>query len=144
MRPRVVIVGYLVASFAAATAFLIPNSIAAFQRHGVGELLVITVFFWGMITLFAFIPAIGFILYAEDRRIRSIWYYTISGAATGLVSFTITGLPFIGRAFGNSDGSLMTFAFFASAGAVGGLTYWAIGGRRANAWQNASATPPHS
>jgi hypothetical protein len=135
MRPRVVIVGYVVASFAAATAFVIPTSTIAFQRNRIGELLVAMFFWWGMITFFAFVPASAIILYAEDRKIRSIWYYTISGAAAGLVSFMLTGLPLIGLALGNSDGSSMTFAFFAGAGAVGGLTYWAIGGRRANAWQ---------
>jgi hypothetical protein len=89
------------------------------------------------IALFAGLPALICMLYAERRGIGSWGYYLLLGVA-------LAALGFLAQHFSETPGQatiLHNYALvaFLSAGAVGGLAYWLVSGRYA---ATPDAAPP--
>jgi hypothetical protein len=94
------------------------------------------------IVLFAGIPALICMLYAERRGIASWGYYVLLGIALAALGFLI-------QHFSEAPGQatiLHNYALvaFLAAGAIGGLAYWVISGRYAASHEAVPrrATPP--
>ena len=111
------------------------------------EFLQITAFFLafvsGLVAVLALPPAIAVSWYAERRGKRSALFYGSAGAVVSLVALGVyaallawnntSGEPSTstGGAAGVAAAIAGIAAFFAIAGVAGGLTYWAIAGRKA-------------
>jgi hypothetical protein len=84
------------------------------------------------IVLFMFLPALLTIIPAEVFGIRSVAYY--AGSAT---IFAILLSAYVLKDFGTIT------AVFAVAGAMAGLTYWYIAGRKAGLWESETPYKPY-
>lgn len=86
---------------------------------------------------FALLPAMIMALVTEGFSIRSLLFYALGGAATGLATYL---------AFTPFDPAQMSFAIvdrrelevMTGAGIVAGLVYWAVAGRNAGRWRGTS------
>lgn len=101
------------------------------------------VFFWGLatfgagVTVFSsFLPTLLGIALAEALRIRSALIYALAGAALTLVGYYSAGFGWSYEESIDHAPPLISRAveIAVAAGAVFGLTYWAIAGRRAGVW----------
>jgi len=105
------------------------------------------IFFWsgaavgsGITVYAAILPTLIAIALAEAFSIRSVLIYALAGAAIMLAGYYSVGMA------GSYEESIdeppspisRTAEIAAAAGAVFGLTYWAIAGRRAGAWRRAA------
>ncbi len=93
-------------------------------------------FFTLIVSAKALFPAMLVIAVAEGFRIRSVLFYAIAGGA-GLVGLYY-GLGLTER---GPAGGLLTgrdLEIMAGAGIAAGFAYWAIAGRSAGAWRDAS------
>ena len=90
------------------------------------------------ILVYAALPALLVIVYAERTATRSAAAYAAAGIVIGFAIVGISGLAGV-----MISAPLMTSlgwgATFAASGAAAGLTYWAIAGRAAGNWH----TPRH-
>lgn len=90
------------------------------------------------ISIYAALPALLVIIYAERTATRSAAPYAAAGTVIGFAIVGISGLAGV-----IISAPLMTSlgwgATFAISGAAAGLTYWAIAGRAAGNWH----TPKH-
>ena len=89
----------------------------------------------------AFVPALVLIAIAETFDIRSIFYYTIAGAAIGL--FAYYGSNISAALENTTDLPPVSFGIqlVAASGIIGGFVYWLAAGRRAGRWKNPIAMP---
>ena len=92
-----------------------------------------------LISGYALLPAMLFILIAEAFRLRSFLWYAAFGAVLALLitqgsNLWIVSAP--GYSLGGHDREV-----FAAAGIAAGLAYWAMAGRRAGAWRAARTRP---
>jgi hypothetical protein len=165
-RLRATLWAYVIASiwsgFAIAFGWLLSTWVAMVWR-GEWEAATAQAFvgpFWlGMIGLFASVevgafalaPALPAIVVAEATRIRSPWFYGLTGALAGPSAYYL-------YAFWNDVGlyasrhrphqstveAVVSYAGFGgiliSAGLIGGLTYWRLAGRSAGEWRGSNAT----
>ncbi|MGD9866980.1 MAG: hypothetical protein AB7U38_03165 [Hyphomicrobiales bacterium] len=93
--------------------------------------------FSGMFALAAMLPAAPALVYAERKAIRSLRIYAAGGAVLAPLSGLVYGLLFAGLDFQKPAPSIaLAWAALAAAGAVYGLIYWLIAGRRAGAPSN--------
>jgi hypothetical protein len=89
------------------------------------------------------LPLFLVIVLAESLNLRSVLFYVVAG-------ITITLLGYYGAGFGVEESIDQAGPFSremelaAAVGAVFGLVYWAIAGRKAGAWRRATVPPPHS
>ena len=102
------------------------------------------IFFWsgaavgsGITVYAAILPTLIAVILAEAFSIRSMLIYAVAGAAIVLAGYYSVGL---GRSYEESIDEApapisRTAEIAAAAGAVFGLTYWAIAGRKAGAWR---------
>jgi hypothetical protein len=86
----------------------------------------------------SFLPLLLVIILAEAFRLRSIIFYALAGVVIVLVAYYGSGLgnPYeesIDHAGPLTGGAELAMA----AGAVFGLAYWLIAGRKAGAWRDA-------
>jgi hypothetical protein len=90
----------------------------------------------GYVGFVAFVPALVLIAIAETFDIRSIFYYTIAGAAIGL--FAYYGSDFSAALESTTDLPPVSFGLqlVAASGIIGGFTYWLFAGRKAGLWKN--------
>jgi len=96
-----------------------------------------------VILIYAALPTLFVVTYAERTGRRSAGFYALAGATSGLVSFAMSRLgqpPIDEPLFGNPAtfsyalARLVAWmALLAVAGSLSGLAYWAIAGRRAGA-----------
>lgn len=113
------------------------------------------------IGLFALIPALPIITRTERRQIRSLRYYLIAGAVTGIVSFALfLALVFAPAGWAWLTGTLPSSAHQARPGALqivlawflmfvlpglgAGFTYWLVAGRKAGSRSDVGITPEPS
>ena len=94
-----------------------------------------------LISGYALLPAMLFILIAEAFRLRSFLWYAAFGAVLALLitqgsNLWIAGAP--GYSLEGHDREI-----FAAAGIAAGLAYWAMAGRSAGAWR-AVRPPPQA
>lgn len=111
------------------------------------------------IGLFALLPALPVIAHTERKQIRSLPYYLIAGALTGIVSFALfLALLFAPAWWGWLTGTLPSSAGQARPGAVqivlawflmfvlpglgAGFAYWLAAGRKAGGNGEVAVTPP--
>lgn len=111
------------------------------------------------IGFFALIPALPVIAHTERRQIRSLTYYAIAGALTGIISFALyLALLFAPAWWAWLTGTLPSSAGQARPGAVqivlawflmfvlpgigAGFTYWLVAGRNAGGNGEVTATSP--
>ena len=82
------------------------------------------------------LPALLLVLYTEARSVRSVFVYLSFG-------MVVSSLPPLRPPLVETIGSVVTLQNLTVmvAGAVGGLTYWAIAGRRAGDWPDPAASP---
>jgi hypothetical protein len=111
------------------------------------------------IGVFALIPALPVIARTERKQVRSLIYYLIAGALTGIVSFALylallfapawwawlTGtLP--SSAAQSRPGAIQMvlawFSIFVLPGLGAGFTYWLVAGRKAGGNGDVIVTPP--
>ena len=94
----------------------------------------------GFVGFVAFVPAAVLIAIAETFDIRSIFYYTIAGAAIGL--FTCYGSDLSAALENTTDLPPVSFGLqlVAASGIIGGFVYWIFAGRKAGFWKNPLAT----
>ena len=85
------------------------------------------------IFIYAALPALLVIIYAERTATRSAAPYAAAGIVIG---FAIVGISGLARVLFSAPlmTSLAWGATFAISGAAAGLTYWAIAGRAAGNW----------
>ena len=72
------------------------------------------------------IPALALIIIGEVARIRSIIYYVVGG---GIALVAIPALAQAGLSIQIEMPSAAVWQVFATAGFLGGFTYWLIAGR---------------
>src|SRR5712692_11784546 len=86
------------------------------------------------IAIFALLPTLPGIIYAERASVRFFLFYGVSGALVGILSYGLYALVLILSA-GTAEGFLggtsardfgMGIALFGGPGLVGGLVYWLI------------------
>ncbi len=98
----------------------------------------------GFVALLALVPTLVIGIYAERTAVRSPLFYVAAGAAIGLCALGLYGIALIWSSSGPlsealpSDAAAVAIiasvvAVVALAGIAGGLTYWAIAGRKAGA-----------
>ena len=89
---------------------------------------------------FALLPAMIMAVVTEGFSIRSLLFYALSGAATGLVTY-LAFTPFdpVSMSFAITD--RRELEIMAGAGIVAGLVYWAIAGRNAGMWRETGEEP---
>jgi hypothetical protein len=94
----------------------------------------------GFVGFVAFVPALVLIAIAETFDIRSIFYYTIAGAAIGL--FAYYGSNISVALENTTDLPPVSFGLqlVAASGIIGGFVYWLFAGRKAGLWKNSLAT----
>jgi hypothetical protein len=90
----------------------------------------------GFVGFVAFVPALVLIAIAETFDIRSIFYYTLAGAAIGL--FAYYGSNISVALENTTDLPPVSFGLqlVAAAGIIGGFVYWLFAGRNAGRWKN--------
>jgi hypothetical protein len=100
-----------------------------------GSFWVVSFFGTGFTGMAAFLPLLLLAVLAEAFRLRSVLFYALAGAAIGVFIYYGSGL---GNPYEESidhAGPLTRGAELAlAAGAVFGLVYWLIAGRKAGAW----------
>jgi hypothetical protein len=138
-RDLAIFIGYLMASLAAGLIYSIV--FAFYYRASVDIVLAGTVGFGFYVAIFAMLPSILGIIYAERTKARSIFFYASGGVLVGWVSYGLYVILLILSAgtakglFGGSDAAerltilLNMNLFFGGPGFVGGLVYWLIAGR---------------
>jgi hypothetical protein len=93
-----------------------------------------------LVAIFAILPSIPGIIYAERIHARSIFFYASGGVLVGWVSYGLYALLLILEAGTTKgfirDGEQVTFwltlnLLFGGPGLVGGLVYWLVAGRTA-------------
>lgn len=83
----------------------------------------------------SFLPLLLLIVVAESFRLRSVLFYALAGVGIMLLAYYGTGL---GNPYEESidhAGPTRELELVVAAGAVFGLVYWLIAGRRAGAWR---------
>ncbi|NJO32114.1 MAG: hypothetical protein HC869_02305 [Rhodospirillales bacterium] len=161
-RAIIIAGGYVVACLAAALLLLFstavfshltrdPGGIPSITRSGLEQFassFSIVLSLGSAIGLFALLPALPVIVHTERKRIRSLPYYLIAGALTGIVSLALalalffaptlsawlTGTLPSSAAQGRSGAALMILGWalmFVPPGLGAGFTYWLIAGRTA-------------
>lgn len=136
-------VAYLAASLAAGVTMAVEVTFMEMSvrksvaRPELGLVLGIAVVFSFAVAAVAWVPAIGFMIYAARARVQSILYYV----AVGLISGLFFCAPCAIGLFEESDESILPLAtavmmqmmvvMYLLPGTSAGLTYWAIAGRRA-------------
>jgi hypothetical protein len=141
------------------TANLLPSSVSRSGLEQFASSLAIVLSLATAIGLFALLPALPVIAHTERKQIRSLTYYVIAGALTGIVSFALyLALLFAPAWWAWLTGTLPSSAGQARPGAVqivlawflmfvlpgigAGLTYWLIAGRNAGGNGEVTVTPP--
>jgi hypothetical protein len=132
-RLIVVPLGFLIAAAAAGfVLFTLGLEKITHALHGteVGAETVVYAFDMGTLILsgLTIIPALAVVIVGEVARIRSWLYYMIGGG------LALAALPLLGRINDASVAAMPDAAVWqvlATAGFVGGLTYWLIAGRNA-------------
>ena len=135
-----ILIAYAAATFAAGLvigfASLFANvgwiALRAISLSALGDVFAAAVFFWLFLILWsAVIPFLIAIVAVEIADIRSAAAYLLFGAALGLLStfFDADYMPWL-----RSPGGVYMSVL---AGAVAGLIYWLIAGRRAGSWKSA-------
>jgi hypothetical protein len=89
----------------------------------------------------AFVPALVLIAIAETFDLRSIFYYTIGGAAIGLFAYYGSNLSVALENTTDLPPVSFGLQLVAAAGIIGGFVYWLIAGRNAGRWKNPLAAP---
>jgi hypothetical protein len=100
--------------------------------------------FWGVAAVgssvagaVAFLPLFLLVVLAETFRLRSVLFYALTGVAMGLFIYYGSGLGNPHEESIDHAGPLTRGLELAiAAGAVFGLTYWLIAGRKAGAWRS--------
>jgi hypothetical protein len=120
-----------------------PGGLVARAVEQLGMLYMFTLVASAFVVVFALLPALAVILYAERKRLRSAMFYAPSGAAIGiaaaglymlLMTLAATQAATWPTASELVHGILLWLALFGLPGLVGGLAYWGIAGRRAGQW----------
>ncbi len=138
IRIVVILIGFLLASFAAAAVVIaaVLNPEWSGVRLGFDEdtMPIIATFGFIFISGFSLLPAMLVALITEAFGLRSILVYAIGGAAIGavcylsLVPFDTETLRFVGIIRRELE-------VMVGAGVVGGLVYWLVAGRNAGLWR---------
>ena len=81
-----------------------------------------------LISTMTILPAMALVIIGEVARIRSIYYYVVGG---GLALVAIPALIQVSSAGTPQMPSAIIWQVFATAGFLGGFTYWLIAGRNA-------------
>jgi hypothetical protein len=136
-----ILVGYLAASLAAGLIY----SMVFLLGYGGGANIILpgSVGFGFLVAIFAMLPSILGIIYAERTNARSVLFYASGGVLVGWISCGLYLLPFIlgpraaNGLFGYGNDAepvpvlLRMNLFFGGPGLVGGLLYWLVAGRNA-------------
>jgi hypothetical protein len=91
-------------------------------------------------SIYAMVPAMLVIAIAEGFRLRSVFFYTLAGAALALCSAYGWDLQLLRSA--DEDLGTRGAEIMAAVGIVGGFVYWAIAGRNAGSWRKPAAEVP--
>ncbi len=81
-----------------------------------------------LISTMTILPAVALVIVGEVARIRSIYYYVVGG---GLALVAIPALIQVSSVGTVQMPSTIVWQVFATAGFLGGFTYWLIAGRNA-------------
>ena len=81
-----------------------------------------------LISTMTILPAVALVIFGEVARIRSIYYYVVGG---GLALVAIPALIQVSSVGTVQMPSTIVWQVFATAGFLGGFTYWLIAGRNA-------------
>jgi hypothetical protein len=140
-RIFVILFALLLSSVAASIVTAIAFLVFASQQLTSGP--IEHIFFWGLATFGAgiavftsFVPTLIAVVLAEALRIRSALIYALAGAALMLAGYYGAGFGWsYEESIDRPPPPISRAAEIAVAvGAVFGLTYWTIAGRRAGAW----------
>lgn len=89
---------------------------------------------------FALLPAMIMAVVTEGFSIRSLLFYALGGAATGLATY-LAFTPFDSASMSFAIADRRELEIMTGAGIVAGLVYWAIAGRSAGKWREAGGIP---
>jgi hypothetical protein len=100
------------------------------DRQSIAVLVALSAAFF---SIYAMLPAMMMIAFAEGFRLRSVLFYALAGAVLALGSAYGWDL----RLLRSPDDDLGGHGaeIMAAAGIVGGFVYWALAGRSAGAWR---------
>lgn len=90
---------------------------------------------------FALLPAMIMALVTEGFSIRSLLFYALGGAATGLATY-LAFTPFDSEQLSFAITDRRELEIMAGAGIVAGLVYWAVAGRNAGIWRDQEKPGP--
>jgi hypothetical protein len=99
---------------------------------------VVSVLGTGLTGAASFLPLLLVVVLAEGFRLRSIIFYALAGIGIVLLAYYGSGLGNPYEESIDQPGPILRGLELAiAAGAVFGVTYWLIAGRRAGAWRDA-------
>ena len=127
--------GFVLASLAAAVTLVLfayaPADLASLRSELSGERLSEAGLFALIVTphvaMYAALPALAGLIFAEVRRIAGWPYYALAGIATAAAGFLVLNLSAAPGEAGLLSGYAL--AAFLTSGLIGGLVYWALSGR---------------
>jgi hypothetical protein len=94
----------------------------------------------GLVVFYGFGLMLVAIAVAETFDIRSIFYYTIGGAAIALFAYWGSNISVALENTTDLPPVAFSLQLAAAAGIIGGFVYWLVAGRSAGRWKNPLAT----
>lgn len=95
----------------------------------------------GLVGAYAFLPAVALVVIGEIFDLRSIFFYTIGGAAIAALSYYTSDFSLALESTTDLPPVAFGLQLVLAAGIIAGFVYWLIAGRRAGLWKKPAASP---